>query len=111
MNRYARHCRRAPERQRNFVPPGIARLEVRTVIVFVLVLVHDHLGVIMTGDTVLMFRVVVPGVRVRVQAGHLTGRRQQGHPHEERKRALHALSVYGSTGSRSTRRYPAGSAG
>ena len=88
MNRHARHCRRTPERQRNFVAPGIARLEVRTLDVFVLV--HDRLGVIMTGDTVLMFRVVVPQVRVRVQAGHLTGRRQQGHPHEERKRALHA---------------------
>jgi hypothetical protein len=40
---------------------------------------------------------------VSVQAGHLTGRGQQGHPHEDRKRALHALSVYGSTGSGSTR--------
>jgi len=103
MHGYARHCRRAPERQRNFVPTGIARLEVRTLIGFVLVPVHGHLGVIVTGETVPMFRVVVPDVRVRVQAGHLTSRRQEGNCHDERERALHALSVYGSTGSRSTR--------
>jgi hypothetical protein len=99
--RDALQCRRTPERQRDFVTAGIARLDMRPLIV--LVFVHDRLMVIVRCRAVLMFGVIVPDIRVRVQAGHLAGRGQQGDSREERKRALHALSLHGSTGLRSTR--------
>ena len=92
MQRDARHRRGATERQRYFVPAGIARLHVRPLVVFGFM--HDRLIVIVRGRAVLMFRVIVADVRVRVQARHLPSRGQQGDSHEERKRALHGLSVY-----------------
>ena len=48
------------------MPAGIARLDVRPLIVFVVM--HDRLIVIMSGKAVLMFRMIVPDVGVRVQA-------------------------------------------
>ena len=82
MQRDARHRRRATERQRDFVSPGIARLDVRPRIVFVLM--HDRPGVIVRGESMVMFRVIVSDVRVRVQPGQLARSGQQGDSHDER---------------------------
>jgi hypothetical protein len=98
IHRDARHRRGATERQRDFVAPGIARLDVRTLVIFVLM--HDSVIVVMSGETVLMFRMIVPDVRVRVQARRLASRGQQGHSHEQREHTVHALSVYGTALSR-----------
>ena len=85
------------------MPSGIARLDVRRFVVFVLM--HDRLIVIVvvSGETVLMFRMIVTNVRVRVQARHLASRGQQGDSHEQREQTVHALSVYGTTRWRSKR--------
>ena len=69
VHRDAGHRRRATKRQQDFVPPGIARLDVRPLIDFVLM--HDWRMVIVSGEAVLMFRVIVPDVGVRVQSRHL----------------------------------------
>ena len=62
------------------MPPWIARLDVRSRIVFVLM--RDRWMVIVRGQAVLMFRVIVPDVGVRVQARHLAGHSHQGDSHD-----------------------------
>lgn len=91
-----RHRGCAAERPRNRVPPGIARVHVRSLVGGVLM--RDCLRVNVSGEPVLMLRMVVPDVRVRVQAGHLAHSGQQGDSDDQHKRTLHALSVYGTGG-------------
>lgn len=91
-----RHRRCAAERQRNRVPPGIARVNVRSLVVCVLM--QDCLRVNVSGEPVLMLRMIVPDVCVRVQARHLAHSGQQGDSDDQHKRTLHALSVYGTGG-------------
>lgn len=95
MHRDALHRGCATERHGDFVPPGIARLDVRRLVVFPLM--HDRSIVVMSGEPVSMLRMIVPAVRVRVQARYLASRGQQGDSHEEREQTVHALSVYGTT--------------
>ena len=87
IQRDALHRRRAPKRQRDFVTAGIARFDVRSLTV--LLFMHDRLMVVVRGEAVLMFRVIVPDVGVRVQARHLATGGQQGDSHEDGERALH----------------------
>ena len=69
------------------MPAGRARLDVRSF--NVLVVVHDRLRVVVRGEAVVMFRMIVTDVGVRVQARDLASGGQQGDSHDDGGRALH----------------------